>query len=927
MDLLERERELAELERLVTDAKAGEARLALIEGPAGIGKTQLMGELRRLGAADGMRVLSARGSELEREFPFGVVRQLFEAALDETALAGAAEGARPVFSSPDEPAEGGDSSFATLHGLYWLALNLAEDQPLLLAVDDLHWVDRSSLRFLAYALRRAEGMPILFAAGLRSAEAGVDPALVAELVHDPATVQVHPGPLSLDAIDAFVLEMLDAAPEREFREACFQATGGNPLLLRQLLTALAAEGVKPEAAQAQVVREIGPRAVSRTVMLRLARLSDDARAVAQSLAVLGDDPALHAVAALAGLDEATAARATGELATAEIVRPGTPLGFVHPLVRDAVYRELPPGERELQHDRAARMLNESGASAEQVAAHLLVTSPRGEQWVAELLHEAGRVAFRRGASDSAPTYLRRALREPAPASQTPQLLLELGLAEIMTDGAAALEHLRLAHESLRDPIAKAIAAGALGRSLMFRNEPEAAAALARDAQAELPPEAEDLRDGLEAFEITTRWFMHSTDPTLFDRLEEHRTPPSADAPVGKKMLAAVAAADWTWRGGSADETSELALAALSGGDLMRADNALLAIAAVRPLVIADREEAMAAWEESLAEAHRRGSVFELAGLHLWYGFTQYWRGELADAEATLRTAFDELQEWGFGKTADWYCSAFLAATLLSRGNIAEARAALERADGPGDSKADGARVWRHSEVAVLLAEGKYEEAIEKADACGRDWPDDFNPNPADAPWRTFKAFALHKLGRDEEAEAVALEELEFARAWGSPGTVGRVLRTLGRTRGERGIADIEQAIEILKPSTARLEHARAVAALGTALRRFRSPTEAREPLRRALDLASQCDATLLVEEVRAELQVVGIRPRTDAASGVESLTPSERRVVDLAVGGGTNRAIAQELYVTPKTVEVHLSNAYRKLGIRGRRELPQAIAA
>jgi DNA-binding NarL/FixJ family response regulator len=157
--------------------------------------------------------------------------------------------------------------------------------------------------------------------------------------------------------------------------------------------------------------------------------------------------------------------------------------------------------------------------------------------------------------------------------------------------------------------------------------------------------------------------------------------------------------------------------------------------------------------------------------------------------------------------------------------------------------------------------------------------------------------------------------------------VGRVLRTLGRTRGEKGIADIEQAIEILEPSTARLEHARAVAALGTALRRFGRPTDAREPLRRALELASACDATLLVEEVRAELQVVGVRPRTDAATGVESLTPSERRVVDLAVGGGTNRDIAQELYVTPKTVEVHLSNAYRKLGIRGRRELPQAIAA
>jgi DNA-binding CsgD family transcriptional regulator len=926
VDLLERERELAELDGLVMDAKAGEARLALIEGPAGIGKTQLMGELRRRAAAAGLRVVSARGSELEREFPFGVVRQLFEPAIGDDAFTGAAEAARVVFAGADEPTEGGGSSFATLHGLYWLALNLAESQPLLLAVDDLHWVDRPSLRFLAYALRRSEGVPILYAAGLRSAEAGTDPGLVAELVHDPATVQVHPGPLSLGAIDALAIEVLGSEPEREFSDACYQATGGNPLLLRQLLTALAAEGVRPESAQAQVVREIGPRAVSRTVVLRLARLSADARAVAQAVAVLGEDAALHAVAALAGLDEMAAARATGELATAEILRGGSPIGFVHPLVRDAIYRELPPGERELQHARAASMLKEAGAAPEQVAAHLLVTAPRGEEWVAELLVEAGRSAFRRGASDSAPTYLRRALREPAPAARTPELLLELGIAEIMTDGAAALEHLRLAYDGLRDPVARAIAAGALGRSLMFKNEPEAAAELARRAAAEVPPEWEDLRNGLEAFELATVYFMDGMDRSSSSkRLEPHRRPPAPDAPVGQKMLAAVAAADWSWSGGSADEVSELALASLAGGDLMRADNALLTIAAIRPLVVADREEALAAWDQCLAEAHRRGSVFELAGLHLWHGFTQYWRGELSDAEATLRTAFDELQAWGFGRTGGWYCGAFLAATLISRGDVAGARAALERSGAPGESRADGARCWRHSEVAVLLAEGRYEEVIAKADACDRDWPD--YPNPADSPWRTFKAFALHKLDRDKEAEAVALEELELARAWGSPGTMGRALRTLGRTRGEKGIRDIEEAIAILEPSPARLEHARAVAALGTSLRRFGRPTDARVPLRRAFELASQCDATLLVEEIRAELQVVGLRPRRDAATGVESLTPSERRVVDLAVSGGTNRDIAQELYVTPKTVEVHLSNAYRKLGIRGRRELPQALAA
>jgi DNA-binding CsgD family transcriptional regulator len=924
VDLLERERELAELDALVLDAKAGEARLALIEGPAGIGKTQLVGELRRRAEAAGLRVLSARGSELEREFPFGVVRQLFEPVLDEGAFAGAAAGARPVFAAPGDEAETGAASFSTLHGLYWLALNLAEAQPQLIAVDDLHWVDPASLRFLAYVLRRVEGVPILFAAGLRSAEAGTDPGLLAEIVHDPATVQVHPGPLSMGGIEAMVVDVLGEAPEADFCDACYQATGGNPLLLRQLLTALAAEKVRPQAAQAQLVREIGPRAVSRTVILRLARLSAQAQQVARTVAILGEGAALHAAAALAELDEATAAAATGELATAEILRHGSPLGFVHPLVRDAVYRELPPGERELQHARAAGMLKEMGAPLEQVAAHLLMTSPRGEEWVADALQEAGRAAIRKGAADSAPSYLRRALREPPPRAKRAQLLLELGIAEILTDGTSALEHLRMAYDAQTDPLTKGIAAAVLGRVVLFTGDPPGAGRLALEAAGALPPELVDLRRALEAFEACTHFFSDPDWKRLPD-MTAHRTPPAPDAPVGEKALAAVAAVFWAYSGGGADECSELALAALAGGDLMRMDNGLLGIAAIRPLVIADREEAVDAWQLALAEAHRRGSIFELAGIHLWYGFTQYWRGELSDAEATLRTAMEELGRWGFGANADWYCAAFLGATLIARGDVAAAHRVLTDAPDATGRTSDGARALQHMQVALMLAEGRYEQVLPATDDLERVYGSTLNP--ADSPWRTFRSFALHRLGRDAEAEKVAREELELARAWGSPGTVGRVLRTLGRTRGEAGMNDIQDAIDVLEGTSARLEHARAVAALGTAIRRFGRPSDAREPLRRALELASQCDATLLVEEVRAELQTVGVRPRSDAATGIESLTPSERRVVDLAIGGGTNRDIAQELYVTPKTVEVHLSNAYRKLGVRGRRELPQVMTA
>jgi DNA-binding CsgD family transcriptional regulator len=194
------------------------------------------------------------------------------------------------------------------------------------------------------------------------------------------------------------------------------------------------------------------------------------------------------------------------------------------------------------------------------------------------------------------------------------------------------------------------------------------------------------------------------------------------------------------------------------------------------------------------------------------------------------------------------------------------------------------------------------------------------------PWRSLKAQALDRLGRRDAAVELAAEELRIARTWGSPGTVGRSLRVLGAIEREDGIAHLEEACAVLEHATARLERAKALAALGETLRRARRPTDARAPLRQALELAEICGAAALVERTRAELYATGARPRTTALRGVGSLTASERRVADLAAEGASNRDIAQHLYVTPKTVEVHLSSVYRKLEVGSRRELPRALA-
>src|SRR4051812_29524044 len=240
--LLERDGELASIESLIDEAADGHARLAFVEGPAGIGKTTLMTEARRLAAEAGMRTLTARGSELERQFPFGVVRQLFEPLLidpktTKQAMSGSAATAAAVFDAPatDETELSGDGSFAVLHGLYWLTVNLSSEGPLLLSIDDLHWCDRPSLRFLAYLARRLEGLPALVACSLRPAEPGSDVALLGELASDPMSVHLTPSALSRDAVLEVVRARLGESADETFAAACHSATGGNPLLLQELL--------------------------------------------------------------------------------------------------------------------------------------------------------------------------------------------------------------------------------------------------------------------------------------------------------------------------------------------------------------------------------------------------------------------------------------------------------------------------------------------------------------------------------------------------------------------------------------------------------------------------------------------------------------------------------------------------------------------
>ncbi len=347
-----------------------------MEGPAGIGKTSLLTAARDLARRAGMRVLTARGTELERDFAFGIVRQLVEPVLymaddadQERWFAGAAGLARPLFeaeSALERPPEEEKVRFRRRHGLYWLLANLAREDPLLVAVDDAQWADEPSLGFLRHLATRLEHLPVLLLVASRP-----EPGALGGLLVDPAARVLRPAPLSRQAVGGWVSDELGQPANAEFVAACQRATGGNPFLVSELLREVRAEGLAPNADGVEQLRGLSPRGVATSVLLRLAGLFPAAGALARCAAVLGEAE-LPVLAAFAGLDREAAVEASAALCRAGVFDRAEPVRFVHPVVRTVLYEDMAPAERALAHARAARHLHDAGAGHSQVAAQLVL---------------------------------------------------------------------------------------------------------------------------------------------------------------------------------------------------------------------------------------------------------------------------------------------------------------------------------------------------------------------------------------------------------------------------------------------------------------------------------------------------------------------------------------------------------------------------
>ncbi len=937
--LLERDSVLARIDRHVRDAIAGDGSLLVLEGPAGIGKTRLILAAGRCGRELGLLVLSARGSELERDFAYGLVRQLFEAPVVAASpperaelLAGAAGRAAALFGAagPHDDAADAllDPSFAILHGLYWLCANLARRSALLLCVDDVHWADQASLRFLNYLGRRLQELPIAVVAAARPPESHEGSPLLAALTADPSAEVLVLAPLSERAVGELVRLGLGAEVDPVFANACHEATGGVPFLVQELVRTIAEDGIEPTAVVATRVAALAPRAVSQSVMQRLRRLSTPARELARAAAVLGEAD-LRLAAGLADVDPGAAATAADELAAAGILEQGRPLRFVHPIVRAAVEADLPSSERAGVHAAAARRLASEGASADRIAAHLLATDPAADDWVVDSLRAAARTAIVNGAPDSAGAYLRRALAEAPSDALRPDILLDLGFAESYAGHPQAVAHLEAALDAAADATAQVSITLALGRMLQIEGRMRESLDVFDRTRARLSRSDRRAALTLEGAALGAAEIDAETADEAAPRIAELRRLVDEPADVPSSVFGTLAVAA-TMANEPADTAARLALRALEGAPKLlpeAVDRPPFFYHACIALVFAERYgEALARFDEALADARRLGSLPHVLGLSCYRALPHLRIGNLADAEADARTALETGPRPPGVHAA--LALAVLLETLAERGEPGAAEEADQRYRLAEQFPTMIHGGWLLAARGRLrLAKLQPAPALEDLLAAGELLVRLRSPSPT-TPWRSDAALAHLALGAQAEAKALAAEEVALAEAFGAPRTLGIALRAAGLAEdGKLGIEMLRQAVEVLEGSAARLEHARAMADLGAALRRAGRRAESREILRPALDRAHRCGALALTERARAELIAAGGRPRRLLLSGLEALTPSERRVAQLAAAGLPNRDIAQHLFITGRTVEGHLTHAYQKLAITSREQLPTALAA
>ncbi|MBT2386828.1 LuxR family transcriptional regulator [Streptomyces sp. ISL-11] len=910
--LVGRAAELSSLAEYAARARGGSAQAVLVRGPAGIGRTSLLSALAARLTSQGVRVRRCAATEADT----GEGRHVRELlGMDPHGL----------------PAAGAHAAHRRVHRRL---VDLLASGPLALILDDAQWCDETSLRSMDFVLRRTTALPLLVLLAQRTECRGPGEPVLAELLAHGRCRPLDLGPLGPRDTAEVVARTLGRPPEEPFLRHCADVTGGNPGLLRKLLTGVRGAGIRPDAAGARRVRKAGEGLVAASVVAHLAARPAHERAVARALAVLGracPDP----LAALSGVTGRRLTSALEALRRNGVIGAESPVG-PHPVlvmreaVRPAVLAGLTAPQLESLRTRAARVLNDAGCPASDIADQLVLLKDLTEPWMLPVLRDAAAEAPGRDTARAAMRYLRRALAADLTDAQRKVVRIELARASAQVAPATALWQLRQALDDADGPRDTAPVAVQYGMTALgTRDAPDAARVLGDvldGLQAELGPDPAPADAELRASVASALLVTAVNEKSVMAGVRERAGAwpvPGGDSPAERQLLSvmsAFAALD----GRPARQAVSLARRALKVEESSPPGWWVLGASLV--LALADEvDEAMAGLARSLSASRARYEpwmhITALAGRSL----TLHGTGDVTAAAVDARAAVDLAERSGSRCSPMPYIA--LGAALLSQGHAERAVTVLDRAGRRGVDQ----HIWEWHQY--LYARGRarrelgdLDGALELWQRCGRSLDEAGVANPVLAPWWLPATVALVQRGRTAAAADLAEHAQERVRRWGTPRGIGLGLLAAGVVADGRARLDLlAEAVDALAASPARLEQAKAQYQLGYELLRHGDTPGARRHLRGAIELATRCGYHILGGLARKLLVAAGGRMPQLAASPVDSLTDSERRIAVLARGGGSNKEIADALFITPRTVEMHLTNVYRKLDVRGRADLPPTL--
>ncbi|MGW3020457.1 AAA family ATPase [Streptomyces longwoodensis] len=934
---VDRDGELALLSAAVRDAAAGRPGLVVLDAPDGMGRTTLMNGLLLEAHAAGLRVLRADGAADGHTAPLSTVRALLEPLSDGATRRPSAR--HPTAQPGEEPprhdvlprsdVRGGDVPHGVLDGLHQVVRRAARERPLLIAVDDAHAAEPASLRFLAHVARRLAGLPVLLCVARRS---GGGSPLLDEIAALPMCRVLRPLPLTPGGIGLLARRLTGRDVDDGFGAACRAATGGSPLLVTHLLTALRDARLPPTADALAALDAKALEGFRACVIRLLDGQPTTVRRAAGALAVLGDRTLRETCARLATLDPGVFERclaALGAVGLVDAQADGGTWSFTHPQVRAAAVTGVSSDEKSLLHALAARLLHESGAGVTEVAEQLR-QSPESatHPWARAVLREAAREMTLQGFPDRAVELLRPCVPPGHEGTCPPELLLDLALAESRVDPAAGAARLAVALDRLTCPHARLTALSALAGALMRSGEVSRATALidrCREYGTDSAAAASSAQL-LEAQLLLVATGHRATYSRLLDSTSLDLGLPGDTA--ARRALLASRAVVCAARADRVTEARDAARTVLAHGTPVTDAVSTLGTAA-SVLLYTDRpRESAAAFRQLLDAPH----VTREEAYPTLLALTAEAHARLGALGEALRTTTAALEGVAPAPAPATRLAALPLAvrlhTLLDRGDLAAATALVQHVPDPLDDEA-----WQWNEVLcargrLRLASDDVEGALDDLTECGhrqRAW---HRTSPAVSSWWYWAGRSHLARGDRATARQLADDAIESARAAHLPCALAQGLELRAATEAARHRPLLLQEAEAaLATTSAALLLARVRVARGRALHRCGDKQAARAVLRKAWEETYALGAPALHAEAHTALLATGARPRRPVPSGVDALTRSERRVAKLADSGLTNAVIARTLCVTRRTVEVHLTAVYRKLNVAGRRELRFVLRA